>query len=140
IEWFKESRSQLKTVSRYMIQTKARSLAKKSVYKTMYSEIKEAKFSQKWVDGFMSRHNLVNRRKTTVAQRLPENYIEQQSEFLSYVLFRRKEHQYLSSLMTNMDETPVAFNLPSNTTVEQRGIKLFQLYQLGMNVQILLLS
>src|ERR1044072_4736572 len=90
MEWFKESRSQLKTVSRYMIQTKARSLAKKPVYETMYSEIKEAKFSQKWVDGFMSRHNLVNRRKTTVAQRLPENYIEQQSEFLSYVLFRRK--------------------------------------------------
>src|SRR4051812_37755659 len=74
MEWFKESRSQLKTVSRYMIQAKARTLAKKPVYETVYPDIKEAKFSQKWVDGFMARHNLVNRRKTTVAQWLPENY------------------------------------------------------------------
>ena len=79
MEWFKESRNQLKTVSRYMIQAKVCSLAKKPAYETMYSDIKEAKFSQKWVDGFMSRHNLVNRRKTTVAQRLSENYIEQQA-------------------------------------------------------------
>ena len=58
-EWFRESRSQLKTVSRYMIQAKARSLAKKSIYEPFYPDIKEAKFSQKWVDGFMSRHNLI---------------------------------------------------------------------------------
>jgi hypothetical protein len=32
MEWFRESRKQLKTVSRYMIQAKARSLAKKPVY------------------------------------------------------------------------------------------------------------
>jgi transposase-like protein len=131
MEWFKESRSQLKTVSRYMIQAKARTLAKKPVYETVYPDIKEAKLSQKWVDGFMSRHNLVNRRKTTVAQRLPENYVEQQSDFLSYVLFRRKEHQYPLSLIANMDETPLAFNLPSNTTVEQRGTKTISTLSTG---------
>ena len=71
-----------------MIQLKAHFLA----YQNMYSDIKEAKFSQKWVDGFMAHHNLVNRRKTTVAQRLPNDYLEQQSNFLSYILFRRREH------------------------------------------------
>lgn len=68
IEWFKEARKQLKTVSRYMIQARARSLAKKIIYQEEYPDIKNAKFSQKWVDGFMSRHNLVNRRRTTVSQ------------------------------------------------------------------------
>ena len=101
MEWFRESQSQLKVVSCYMIQAKACSLAKKQIYQTEYSDIKDAKFSQKWVDGFMTRHNLVNRRKTTISQWLPENYIEQQSEFLSYVLFRWREHQYPLSLIAN---------------------------------------
>jgi len=67
----------LKVVSCYIVQIKACSLAKKTVYQLEYSDIKDAKFSQKWVDGFMSCHNLVNKRKTTVAQWLSENYIEQ---------------------------------------------------------------
>ena len=69
-------------------------------------------------DSFMSHHNLINKRKITVAQWLSENYIEQQSNFLSYVLFRRKEHQYPLSLIVNIDKIPPAFNLPSNTIIE----------------------
>ena len=51
-----------------MVQAKARLLSKKESYQANYPDIKNAKFSQKWVDGFMSCHKLVNRRKTTVAQ------------------------------------------------------------------------
>ena len=66
IGWFKESRSQLKVVSHYMIQVKAYSLAKKQIYQMEYLDIKDVKFLQKWVDGFMIRHKLVNKRKTTI--------------------------------------------------------------------------
>src|SRR6266496_4380022 len=114
-----------------MIQAKARSLSKKQVYQEEYPKIKNAKLSQKWVDGFMSWHNLVNRRKTTISQKLPENYIGLQSEFLSYILFRRREHQYPLSLIANMDETPMSFNLPNNTTVEQRGTKTISILSTG---------
>ena len=114
-----------------MVQIKARSLAKKTVYQLEYLDIKDAKFSQKWVDSFMSCHNLVNRRKITVAQRLSKNYIEQQSEFLSYVLFCQKEHDYLLSLIRNIDETPISFNLPNNITVEQRGTKTVSILSTG---------
>ncbi|GBC09636.1 hypothetical protein RclHR1_00900022 [Rhizophagus clarus] len=131
MEWFRESRRQLKVVTRYMIQAKARSLSKKQVYQEIYPDIKNAKLSQKWVDGFMSRHNLVNRRKTTISQKLPENYVSLQSEFLSYVLFRRREHQYPLSLIANMDETPISFNLPNNTTVEQRGTRTISILSTG---------
>jgi DDE superfamily endonuclease len=79
----------------------------------------------------MSRHKLVNRRKTTVAQRLPENYTEQQHEFLSYVLYRRREHDYPLALIGNMDETPMAFNLPNNTTIEQAGTKTVSILTTG---------
>ena len=57
----------------------------------MYTNINIVKFSQKWVDGFMTRHNLVNRRKTTVAQRLSDDYVELQNSFLSYILYQRKK-------------------------------------------------
>src|SRR5215475_13878957 len=79
LDWFKESRSQLKVIIRYMIQAKTCSFANKIRYQEMYPKINEGKFSQKWIDGFMTHHNLVNRRKTTVAQRLPDDYIELQS-------------------------------------------------------------
>ena len=39
LDWFKESRSQLKVVTRYMIQAKARSFAKRAVYQEMYTNI-----------------------------------------------------------------------------------------------------
>jgi transposase-like protein len=129
MEWFTEARNQLKTVTRYMIQVKAQSLAKS--YQSEYPQIRNGKFSRKWVDGFMSRHNLSNRRKTTIAQRLPEDYAEQQSEFLSYVLYLRRENDYPLSLIGNMDETPMSFNLPSNTTVEHSGSKTVSMLSTG---------
>jgi len=49
--------------------------------------------------------------------------VEQQNQFLSYVLFHKKEHQYPLSLIANMNKIPIAFNLPSNITVEHHGTK-----------------
>ena len=69
--------------------------------------------------------------KTTVAQRLPEDYAEQQSEFLSYVMYLRKENEYPLSLIGNMNEMPMSFNLPSNTTVEQSGSKTVSILSTG---------
>ncbi len=66
----------------------------------------------------MSYHNLVNKRKTIITQQLSENYIEQQSEFLSYILFCWKKYNYPLSLIENMDEILISFNLPNNITVE----------------------
>jgi len=50
-----------------MIQTKVRSLTKKTSYQVDYPDIRNFKFSRKWVDGFMTRHKLSNRRRTTIA-------------------------------------------------------------------------
>ena len=41
LDWFKEPRSQLKVVTRYMIQIKARSFANRAVYQDMYMNINE---------------------------------------------------------------------------------------------------
>jgi hypothetical protein len=96
-----------------MISAKARSLASKQEYHTLYPDISRCKFTHKWVDGFMSRNLLVNRQRTTVAQRLPEEYNKDQQNFLSYILYKRNEYNYPLNLIGNMDETPMAFNLPN---------------------------
>src|SRR5437763_1263967 len=88
LNWFKKSRSQLKVVTHYMIQAKAHSFANRAVYQDMYTNINTAKFSQKWVDSFMTCYNLVN---TTVAQRLPDNYVKLQNSFLFYILYQKKK-------------------------------------------------
>src|SRR5437764_14206324 len=45
LDWFKKSRSQLKVITRYMIQAKTHSFANRTVYQDMYTNINTAKFS-----------------------------------------------------------------------------------------------
>src|SRR6185312_1238222 len=85
IEWFRGLRSQNKTVNRYMIQAKAHALCATSCFQERYRGIGNHKFSQKQVDGFMSRNNLVNRKHTTTAQHLPETYWKIKMNF--YLLY-----------------------------------------------------
>ena len=131
LEWFRELRRQLKTVTRYMISARARNLASKQEYRTLYPDIHKCKFTHKWVDGFMSRNLLVNRRHTTVTQRLPEEYNEDQQNFLSYILYRRTECNYPLNLISNMDETLMAFNLLSQSTIEERGKRTVSILTTG---------
>ncbi|CAG8696299.1 6823_t:CDS:2, partial [Racocetra persica] len=45
---FRGLRGQLKTVTRFMISAKARNLAKKQEYCTLYPDVLECQFTQKW--------------------------------------------------------------------------------------------
>jgi len=114
-----------------MISARAHNLASKQEYCTLYPDIHKCKFTHKWVDGFMSCNLLVNRRCTTVAQRLPEEYNEDQQNFLSYILYRRTKCNYPLNLIGNMDETSMAFNLPSQSTIEERGKRTVSILTTG---------
>ena len=87
VEWIRERRNRQKAVSRYMIQEKAKSLAQQSQWRNTYPDLESFAFSNKWLDGLMHRNNLSNRRRTTTAQRLPEDLIEQQNQFLSFITY-----------------------------------------------------
>src|SRR3954451_10038643 len=71
------------------------------------------------MDCFMSRYDLSNHRRTTVSQHLPEDLLEKQQSFLSFVLYRRIQYDYPLQFIGNMDETPVAFDLPNSYTLEK---------------------
>ena len=79
----------------------------------------------------MVRYNLSNRRRTTVSQHLPDNLIEKQQEFLAFIMYRRIQHDYSLAFIGNMDETPMTFDLPSNTTVNELGSKTVSICTIG---------
>lgn len=119
--WITECREKHLAITRNMAIKKAIELSKTNEYQTKYPNINSFKFSRKWLDCFMVRYNLSNRRRTTVSQHLPENLLETQQCFLSYVLYMRIQHNYPLQLIGNMDETPMSFDLPSSYTLEKRG-------------------
>ena len=106
-----------------MIQMKGKAFAQQSQWQSTYPNIQSFAFSNKWVDGLMSRNNLSNRRRTTIAQHLPDNLNEKQQEFLAFIMYRRIQHDYPLTLIGNMDETPMTFDLPSNTTIDETGTR-----------------
>jgi DDE superfamily endonuclease/Tc5 transposase DNA-binding domain/Brinker DNA-binding domain len=131
IIWIQELRKQQKAVSRSMVRSKAKYLALKSQFVILYSSINECKWSDKWLDGFMYRHNLSNRRRTTIAQKLPDDLEEAQHEFLSFILYRRIQFDYPQALIGNMDETPMWFDMPNTTTIDKTGARTISIQTCG---------
>ncbi|CAG8584843.1 5401_t:CDS:2, partial [Diversispora eburnea] len=102
-KWIKSLHSNQKVVSRYMIQEKAKILSRKLQYTTIYPNILECKWGNKWLERFMCHYKLSNRCRTTIAQ----------------------------SLIGNMDETPLTFDMPSNMTVEETGSRTVSIHTTG---------
>jgi hypothetical protein len=76
-----------------------------------------AKVIYGWVGRSVARRDLTIRRRTTIAQRLPEAYKEKLISFQKYALKLRKQHEYLLGQIGNADQTPVFFDVPESTTV-----------------------
>ena len=106
-----------------MITNKAITLSRDQEFLANNPDITTFKFSSKWLEGFLARYDLCNRRRTTVSQQLPPDLFEKQNVFLSYILYRRIQHDYPLKYIGNMDETPMWFDLPSNTTIDHKGTK-----------------
>src|SRR5437763_1874615 len=114
-----------------MITTKAIDMSRNEEFLENNPDVIRFKFSSKWLDGFLTRNNLKERRRTTVAQQLAPDLLEKQNVFLSYVLYRRIQHDYPLKYIGNMDETPMWFDLPSNTTIDHKGAKTVSIRTIG---------
>ena len=68
-------------MTRKLVTRKAIALSKDREFLLNNPGIAGFKFSSKWLDGFLGRYDLSERRKTTVAQRLPSDLIEVQQSF-----------------------------------------------------------
>jgi hypothetical protein len=71
----------------------------------------------------MRRNGLSSRRRTSLCQKLPSDFEEKLLAFQKHVIGLRKANNYLLSQTGNADETPVYFDMPSNYTVDDKGVK-----------------
>lgn len=115
LTFFTELRNKGLPVSRKAMMLKAKQIANNN-------EI-SFKASRGWCEKFMKRENLSIRRRTTVCQKMPEDYAEQIAEYQSYVKALHKTNKYEVSQIGNADETPIFFDMPRNYTVNVKGEK-----------------
>ena len=71
------------------------------------------------------------RRRTTIAQKLPQDYEEKLIKFQHYVLSKRKEHDFDLKYIGNADQTPLTFDFVTNSTVSVKGVKSVPILSTG---------
>ena len=112
-QWILEMRDLHLPVQRKHVQRKAMAL----IQPTQPS----FKASAGWLEKFLKRHSLTLRRNTSIQQKLPAQLEEKLSSFLCDVKALRAQHGFPNELIINMNETPVYFDMASNSTIEKRG-------------------
>lgn len=119
-------RSKANPVTAEVLQVKARELARdKGVPRGSF------KASRGWIERFMRRKNFSLRRRTTISQKLPADYEHKLVEFQRHVIKLRKQKEYPFGQIGNADETPVYFDMPSASTIAEKGSKTVQIRSCG---------
>ena len=128
LSWITEKRNNGLAILPSLVRLKALELAKHRKYQIPEGHFKAGNH---WCQTFMKRNGLSLRQKTTLAQRLPDDYEEKIVRFHRYIIDRRNEHNYLLHLTANMDETPLTFDMPPNRTINSIGEKTVKIRPTG---------
>ncbi|MES9884208.1 MAG: hypothetical protein ABW185_25465 [Sedimenticola sp.] len=119
-EWVLEQRQKGHIVTRSTIRLLALQKAKDPQYQI---DVDKFKASAGWCTRFMRRHGLAMRQRTHIAQKLPKDLDDKLENFHKFVINQRKSHMYDIPSIGNMDETPMYFDMPGNSTVHIKGDK-----------------
>ena len=117
-QWVIQRRNERKHVSRKNIQRKA-----KEIYNGL-DPVKPFSASNGWIDNFMRRHNLSQRKKTHQSQRLPSEIIPKIVNFFRHIRKCYATLNILPGQSVAMDETSVFLENISNDTINTTGIIL----------------
>ena len=79
--------------------------------------------ASRWAASFMKRHDLSLRARTSLSQRLPADLEQKLVSFHTFVRTKREEDEFENSVIINMDETPVYFDLQPGKTINKSGEK-----------------
>ena len=124
--WITEKRQGGIAVSTNVICLKAKSVTQRlGIAETLF------KASQRWCYGFMERYGFSIRRRTTIAQWLPQDYKEKLIRFQRYVIAQRKKHDFELKYIGNTDQTPLTFDIVTNATVSEKGVKSVSILTTG---------
>jgi hypothetical protein len=83
----------------------------------------------------LNRRQLSIHRRTTISQKLPEEYEEKLINFQKFVISRQKKHGYLLTQIGNTEQTPIWFDMPESTTIEHVGERSVQVRMTGADKQ-----
>ena len=75
------------------------------------------KASSQWCYLFMKRHDISVRRRTSIAQSMPEDAEDKLLKFQQFVINLLKKHNYRLSAMATADQTALTFDLPYNQDI-----------------------
>lgn len=115
--WVRSQRENNRAVSTVAIKLKARLLA---------TEMKLEDFrggSANWIYKFMKCNNLAVRIRTTVGQKLPQDWEQKMDDFHEFVQKERDQLQLENCDVINMDEVPMSFDIPASRSVADKGVK-----------------
>ena len=124
LRWITEKRSNGLAILLSLVRLKALEMAKDEKYGIPAGHFKAGNH---WCQRFMKRNGLSLRQKTTLAQRLPEDYEEKSVRLHRFMINLRKEHSYPQHVIANMDETPLRFDMPPNRTISHTGEKTIKI-------------
>ena len=79
----------------------------------------------------MEQHGFSIRRRTTVAQKLPKDYEDKLISFQCFVISKRKQQSFELKHIGNADQTPFTFDIVTNSTVAEKGIKGVSILRIG---------
>ena len=91
--------------------------------------------SRGWLFNFMQRSNLSIRWRTTTGQTMPKDGLAKNTNLVKFCEKQRNTFDFALGNITNMDETPIWADMPSKTTVDQRGLKTVPIKSIGHEKQ-----
>lgn len=127
VKWVSSQRERRLRVSRKMIQKKALSL---------FEEAEDKKgnaftASAGWLFKFLKRNHLSLRRRTTIAQKTPDDVKEKVISYLLYVNGLRSNCAYPERATAAADETAVSIDPIQDTTINPTGSKTVSIFSSG---------
>ena len=84
-----------------------------------------------WYHHFMWRNGLSVRARTTVGQRLPNNWEDLIANFIDFTERNITRLALTSEKIINMDEVPMTFDAPMTRTVTEKGISMVTITTTG---------
>ena len=113
-EWIISQRENSRAVTTVMIRLKAKELARQM-------NVAEFIGGPSWCSRFMRRNRLSVRARTTVGQKLPDDWEEKIVNFHEFVSRSKEELGIQADRVFNMDEVPMSFDAPYSRTVDSIG-------------------
>lgn len=121
VDWIHEERKAGRAVTSFQIKTQAEEILKTQNNSEESINDIDFKASNGWLERFLNRHNIVSRSVTSIGQKVPDNAKELCEKFFEF--FDRTAKDINPSYIGNMDETPLWFDLPRQTTYDFKGVK-----------------